>query len=543
MKTRTLILALCALALANAVAHFAFFRWDMTQDKRYSLSPATRELVHGMQGEPLEVRLLLDGQLNASFLRLRNAATELLDEFGVYGHISCSVSAPEEGERGIVEQLTPTVIHEKQKGGQTVQTQIWPYAILSQGGRQTVVPLLRNNRGLSGEENINLSIEQLEFAFAEGISSLCRKEVSRIAFLEGHGELDEPYVYDLSAALAKYFQVDRGSLTGDIRDILPYKALIIADPQQPFSDADKYQLDQYVMHGGRILWAMDGVRFSEDILSKEGFTPVIALDLRLQDMLFRYGVRISPSLLQDMQCLPVPVNVSADPENPNFQPMPWYYAPLLLTSQQSPVSKNLMQVSSTFCSGLEFVGEGDNLRKEVLLATSSASRALGVPAEVDLSLIELDKEQFHYAYIPVGAAIEGTFPSLFAHRMVPEGVVQTMPTLAESEPTRQIVIASGSVIRNEVQQGQPLPLGYDRYTGMQFANRDLLVNAVLYLADDENLISLRGKELTLRLINEKRARDMRTRVQTVTILLPLLLLGITGAIFLLIRKKRYSQQA
>lgn len=522
------------------LVHFCFFRIDLTEDRRYSLQDATKEMLRGLD-EQLEVRLLLDGQMNASFLRLRNATLEMLDEMSIYADISSSTAAPEADEEGLTNELPPTVIHEKQQGGQTVQTSLYPYALLRYKGRTTAVPLLRNNRGLSGEENINLSIEQLEFALAEGISSLRRKEVTKIAFLEGHGELDEMHVYDLSVALSKYFQVDRGSLTGDVADILPYKAIVIADPKQPFSEADKYQLDQYVMHGGRLLWALDGVRFSDDFLSSEGFTPVIALDLNVQDLLFRWGVRVSPTLLQDMQCLPVPVDVSTDPQNPNWQPMPWYYAPLLLTSQSSAITKNLMQVSSTFCSGLELVGEDDGLRKEVLLATSNASRAIGVPAEVDLSLIELDAEMFQHAFIPVGASVEGRFQSLFAHRMVPEGAKQAAEPLKESVPTKQIVIASGSVIRAEVQQGQPLPAGYDRYTGMQFANKDLLVNALLYLADDDDLIGLRNKEVTLRLLNDKRAHEMRTTVQAITIALPLLLLALTGSLFLLIRRKKYTR--
>lgn len=540
MKSKVYIAILSALIIVNVVVQFCFFRIDLTEDKRYSLSDATKALLEQIDG-PVEVRLLLDGEMNTSFLRLQSATSELIQEMSVYAPFHFHIDAPQSKESSVIAQLQPTIIHEKQRGGQTVQTALYPYAELRYAGRVTIVPLLKNNRGLSGEENINLSIEQLEFAFAEGLSSLMRTEVEKIAFLEGHGELNELQTYDLSLALSKYFQVDRGQLTGDVRDILPYKTIIIADPHLPFSDADKYQLDQYVMHGGRLLWAMDGVRFSEDILTTEGFTPVIAQDLKVQDMLFRWGVRITPTLLQDMQCLPVPVDVSADPEQPNFQPMPWYYAPLLLTSQQSPITRNLMQVSSTFCSGIELVGEEDGLSKSVLLATSNASRVIGVPAEIDLSLIELDQAMFVNRFIPAAVAVEGCFSSLYAHRMAPDGIVSSLPIKKASEPTKMIVIGSGSVIRADVQQGQPLPLGYDRYTGMQFANKDFLVNAILYLADDADLIQLRNKEMTLRLLNEKRSIDLRHRVQIITILLPLLLLLSTGLIFWWWRKKRYTK--
>lgn len=539
MKPRYYILSILVLAALTLLVSVFPLRFDLTADKRYSLSEPTKELLRKTES-PLEVHLLLGGNLNASFLQLRSATSRLIEEMNMYADIR--FSSTDESELASLGQsgLKATVIHERQQGGQTVQTTIYPYAILRYNSRETIVPLLTNTRGLSGEENINRSIEQLEFAFTEALSGLSREGVRRVAFLEGHGELQEQYVFDLSRALSTYFQVDRGILTGDYRILSNYEAIIIADPQAPFSEADKYQLDQYVMQGGRILWVMDGVRFSEDILSKDGFTPVIALDLNLQDMLFRYGVRISPTLLQDLQCLPVPVDVSEDAAEPNFQPMPWYYAPLLLTADASPVTHNLGQISSTFCSGLEFVGGDDGIRKNVLLATSSASRAIGVPAEVDLSLIELDPQLFVHAYIPVAASLEGSFPSLFAHRMVPDSVVPGEKT-AVSKPTRQIVVASGSVIRNDWQQGQALPLGYDRYTGIQFANRDFLVNALLYLTDDEGLIALRSRQLTMRLLNDRRSHELRTVVQFLTIGLPLLLLAIVAALFFAIRKHKYAK--
>lgn len=523
----------------NVIVHVWPMRFDMTEDKRYSLSEPTKELLSKTEGD-IEVTLMLGGNLNASFLQLKSAALRMLEELGQYGNVRFHAMDADEIAELANSGLKATVIHERQQNGQMVQTTIYPYALVTHNGKQQLVPLLNNTRGLSGEENINRSIEQLEFTFAEAIGNLSRKGVRKVAFLEGHGELSEEYVFDLSRELANYFQVDRGALTGDYRVLSDYAAVIIADPQAPFSEADKYQLDQYVMHGGKLLWVVDGVMFSDDILSQDGYTPVIAKELNIQDLLFRYGVRVTPSLLQDLQCLPVPVDVSDDSANPNWQPMPWYYAPLLLTSQQSPITRNLGQVSSTFCSGLEIVGGDDGLRKDILLATSSASRAIGVPAEVDLSLINLDETQFPHQYIPVAAAISGCFPSLFAHRMVPDSVVAG-DKLTESVPTRQVVVSSGSIIRNEVQQGQAVPLGFDRYTQMQFANKDFFVNAILYLTDDANLISLRNRQLTMRLLNDQRSRDMRLKAQVITIVLPLLLLAVFGCIFIPLRKYKFSR--
>lgn len=537
MKLWKGIATIAALVVVNLLVNLYVVRWDMTDDHRYSIAPTTKQLLQTLD-EPLEVTILLDGELNAGFQRLQRATIELLEEFQAQSEktsIRYRVST-----ENIPQGIPPTVIHERTHKGQTAQTTVYPFALLHYKGQTSVVELLRNNRGLSGEENLNHSIENLEFAFVEAIHTLTRDSIEKIAFLEGHGELSEREVFDLSQALSRYYQIDRGIL-GNETDILnDYRVVIIADPQEPFSEKDKYILDQYLMQGGRILWVVNGVRFSDEYLSQSGMTPVIPLELQIDDMLFRYGVRVNATLVQDLQCLPVPVDVSSDPQQPNWQPMPWTYAPLLLTSHASPITRNLMQVSSTMASTIEFVGGEDGIYKEVLLATSSASRITGTPAQVDLGFDDANPEEYRYAYVPVAASMEGVFPSLFAHLLPPEDIIMHSPMRKQSEPTKQIVVASGSIIRNEWQQGQPLPLGYDRYTNTQFGNRDFMVNAVLYLADDTGWMSLRQKELTLRLINDQRAREQRIAAQVVSIAAPLLLLALIAGGVILIRKRRYT---
>ncbi len=522
-----ILLALCSV-----------LRWDLTDDKRYSLNEATIQLVESLD-EPVEVTVYLNGDLNAGFKRLRNATIELAEELSSYGDVT--VHEGEAQELGNKE-LSPTIVHERTKDGKTAQTTVWPYATVSYKGRTAYVTLLHNARGLSGEENLNQSIENLEYGFAEAIHSLKQTEPVRIAFIEGHNELSEREVYDLSRSLSRYFQIDRGALGSDPTILAPYKVVIIADPQQPFSERDKYILDQYLMRGGRILWALNGVRFSEDALTKDGFTPVIPLDLNLSDMLFRYGIRVNASLIQDVQCLPVPVNVSSDPQTPNYQPVPWYYGPLLLTSQLSPITRNVGQVSSSFVSHVDAVGGEDGINKSILLATSTASRMISTPAEVDLGDLNPDLEAFKYSYIPIAVSMEGVFPSVFAHRMPPEGLDSIETQVTRSAPTKQVVIACGNILRNDWQQGEPLPVGYDRYSGMQFGNRDFLTNAVLYLADDEGLIDLRQKEIALRLINTERAYQYRGVIQSVSVVAPILILTIIGSSVLLYRRRRYGKE-
>ena len=524
-------------------------RWDMTDDKRYSLSEASKTLLRQTDA-PIEVTLLLDGDLNAGFRRLQRATNETLEEMGVYGKIINHQSSIINGVADSL-GLQPIIIHEREQNGKTAQTTVYPYALMSYKGKRAVVTLLKNTRGLSGEENLNASIEQLEFAFMEALHLLTQQETPRVAILEGHGEPDEAHTYDLMSALSKYFAVDRGSIMvngegvngegANVHMLDGYQAVLILAPQTAFSDAERFIIDQYIMRGGAVLWALNGVRLSEEILQKDGFTPILPLDLGLTDLLFRYGVRINPALVQDVQCLPIPVNVSSDAEHPNFQPMPWTYAPLLLTSQGSPITKNMGQVMSTFVSPIDAVGGEDGIEKRILLATSTASRVTATPGEVNLSDMNPDMSEFKYQYVPVAVSLEGTFSSAYAHRMVPEGVLTDEPIRKTGVPTRQVVIASGSIVINELQKNQALPMGYDRYSGMQFSNRDLVVNAVLWLTDAEGLIALREKDIALRLINDKRAHDERMKIQLISTISPVAILALIGGIVFVIRKKKYTR--
>ena len=535
MKVRVGILILVALVLMNVLVHQLVCRWDMTDDKRYTISRPTKELLRSLDS-PLTVTVLLEGELNAGFTRLQKAASELLSEFSIY---TTERIGSRPLETSLLQGLDPIVIHERTHKGKMAQTTVYPYAIVEYKGKKRLVNLLQNQRGLSGEENLNNSIENLEYSMVEAIRGLAQTKVEKVVFLEGHGELEEHDVYDLTQLLAQYYQVDRGCLGNEAGVLDGYAAVIIADPQLPFSEEDKYILDQYIMQGGRVLWVVNGVKFSSDFLASQGATPIVALDLDINDMLFRYGVRIRHGLVQDLQCLPVPVDVSTNPQQPNWQPMPWTYAPLLLTSQQSPITRNIAQLTATMASAVELVGGEDGIRKEVLLATSSASKLTAVPAQVNLSMGVDDEQSYQYAYIPVAVSLEGEFSSLYAHLGASESIVASAPTRKASVPTRQIVVAAGSAIRNEWQQNQPLPLGYDRYTKTQFGNRDFMLNAVLYLTDNEGWLQLRQKEITLRLLNDKRAQTARIQAQVMSMVIPLAILGLLGGVIVLMKKRKY----
>ena len=539
-----LVLGLCGALLA--LSHIRRVRWDLTDDRHYSLSEATKTLLK-QTNAPIEVTLLLDGDLNAGFTRLKKATEELMDEMSVYADLSLTLPSREGTELQDSLGLRPIVIHEREQNGKTTQTTIYPYALISYKGRGAVVTLLKNTRGLSGEENLNNSIEQLEYAFAEALHRLQQTELPRIAIIEGHGEPDERYVWDLEQTLSQYFYVDRGAIIipeqgVDVHLLDGYKAIIIANPQTAFSDIERFIIDQYIMRGGTVLWVVNGVRFSNDVLQSDGFTPIIPLDLGITDMLFRYGIRINPALVQDLQCMTIPVNVSEDPQTPNLQPFPWTYAPLLLTSNSSPITRNTGQVMSTFVSPIDAVGGEDGIDKRVLLATSTATRVTATPGEVNLNDLQPDLEAFRYQYVPVAVSLEGTFNSAFAHRMMPDSIVSDEPIRKQSVATRQVVVGSGSIIMNEVERNQVLPMGYDRYNQIQFSNRDFIANVLLWLTDSEGLIQLREKTVALRLLNDKRAHDERARVQAISTISPIAILALLGGVIWIIRKRKYASK-
>ncbi len=524
-------------------------RFDLTSDKRYSLSSSTRQMLKQTDA-PINATLYLAGSLNSGFLRLQSATQDMLKEMGVYADINLRTINPadltEAEQERLQQQLArlqfvPTAIYERDRQGRQMQTIVYPYMRLQYKDKQQWVSLLVNQRGQSGAENLNSSIESLEYILAESIHRLQQTERSQVVFLEGQGELPEQNTADIQQALAHYFDVYRGAVTDDACCLDPFRCVIVADPQLPFSEKDKYILNHYLMQGGTILWCVNGVQFSSQVLTDAGFTPVVANDINLTDMLFRYGIRINSHILQDVQCLPVPVDVSQDPERPQYQPMPWYFSPLLLCNSSHPVTRNLTQVNALFPSDISLVGEDDGIEKNILLLTSNASRVIPTPGEVDLGSLNADLNDFTHAYIPVAASLEGVFPSLFAHRMCPEGVVDTTTAQTQSVRTRQVVVACGAVPRNEIQQGQVLPAGYDRYSHMQFGNRDFIVNSVLWLIDDSGLINLRQKTIPLRMLNEASIRQNIILYQLLSTLLPLCLLALTAGVVWLLRKQRYAR--
>lgn len=555
LVSRVLCLVSLIIVLVLIFTKTLYFRIDLTEEGRYSLSDASKDLVAEIS-EPLTVKLYLDGDLDANMLRLRRSTEDLVRELNMYASEQLvienynpnSATTDEERyaeyaeleERGL-RGMSVTI---RERGGKMSEQVIFPWAEVCSSRDTMAICLMQPSSQKSGEVAVNNAIADLEYLFVDAIRVLNRKEIRKVAFIEGHGELAEEYTYDASGALSRYFQVDRGVIGIDASVLDSYDAIIVAKPMTAYSESDKFIIDQYIMRGGRVLWLLDGAQMSNDMLAEGGATPLIELDVNLNDMLFRYGVRLTPTVVEDMQCAYMPVNVARPGEEPRFEPIPWFYMPLLQGSPYHPITKTLQAVKADFASGIEIVGDTAGVRKEVLLITSNASHVNMAPTEIDvMDAINIEpKEYFTTQYVPIAVALEGKFESIYKHRMAPAGV-NVDKIIDKSEPTRMVVVADGDIIRNDIEQHREglmlVPLGYDRVTRQTHGNKDFIVNAMLYLTDDEGVMQLRNRRIDLRLLNRAvvdSQRDMWTWINT---LLPVVLLAIFGGIFFWIRKRKY----
>lgn len=541
-----------ALILTNLLASNVVLRLDLTAEKRHSISESTKQLLENQQAG-VKVDVLLDGDMNVGFLRLKKSVGYLLDEMDRYAAVGLNVefadplseATSEKGRNQVVAKmqrkgLAPTMVHDYDKNGNTLQKVIFPWAVVSFAGDTIKVPLLQNIAGRSGDENLNSSIENLEYLFTDALRILTQKDVVKVAFLEGHGEAEEHFVYSLTESLSRYYQVDRGVLGDDPNILNDYKVVIIAEPQTEFSESDKYILDQYIMRGGRVIWLVDGVATNGEVGKPN--------DLGLTDQLFTYGVRIQPMMLLDIQCATVPINTSMEGQTPNFVPMPWYYSPLLMPMPEHAITRNIAPIKAEFASYIEKVGENDSVSGTVLLCTSSKTALEKAPMSLRADIVNLSPESpyFAYSYMPVAVLLEGKFKSVYANRLAPENIITGgKKPIKQSENTKMLVVADGSIALNSLQgfaSGyEPLPLGYDKYMKMQFGNNDFMLNAVNYLADDGDWMQLRNKKISLRILDKEKVARNGEFWKWFCITVPVLLLIIFSVGFQIVRKNQNTK--
>ena len=529
-----------------------FFRIDLTEEKRYTISQSSKNLLKNLD-EPLLINIYI-GEADVNIEKLKTAVNEILDEFAVYSsktltykYINPSnANSDREREKNYDEleerEMTPITISVRDSQGKISQQIIFPWAEIIAKKKTIPVCIMQPTGRLSGEESVNTAIEGLEYQFIDAIRILMQKERKTIVFLEGHGELDELETYYAQEVLFKYFDIDRGVLGDDASELNHYNAVIIAKPTKKFSESDKFILDQYIMNGGKVFWLLDATQLSSEELAKSGISPVIPLDLNLNDMLFRYGVRVEPSVVQDMQCVQRPVNFAMTGEPPHFEYIPWTFSPLLMTNPYHPITKNLMNVNAVYPSFLSQVSEENSIKITKLLQTSNASRVDMAPTQISIKTLIQSKpeEYFTMQYIPVAMAMEGEFESVFTHRQTPQNLHNVLQRKDKSQKNKMVVAANGDIIRNEIDRSQGqigvLPLGFDRVTGQTYGNANFIINTLQYLTEDEKWIELRNRTINLRLLNKVATTSYRGFYQFINIAIPLALLLIFGGVFFGVRK-------
>ncbi len=547
------------LFLAGLVSSFVYIRWDLTEGRRYTLSEQSKQLVNGLD-QPLEVILYLNGDLNPAFDRLRRATVDLLEELsqrapaGIYLKEVNPSAASDEAKRQEnylrmdKRGMQGISVNERDSEGKLSSKVVFPWMEIVYDKDTIPVGLLQRNISLSAQEVLNLSIGELEYGLADAVRLLTLEEPSSVAFIEGHGEWPEPYVYEATSLLSKYYNVDRGRISGQPEELFAYKVLIIAAPETPFTEAEKFALDQYLMQGGSLLFFINGTRISQSEFEATGESPTLKNELNLDDLLFAYGIRVNPVTVQDMNCTAIRLASSESGVKGDYTTLPWYFAPLLEPSQSHPVSRSLSPLKSEQVSTLSLVGDS-LLQKTVLLTTSASAHTLPVPEKVSLRYVEMPAQAayFNESRLPVAALVEGVFPSAFRNRLLPEGgaVEPQGGRLLQSAPARLLVAATGSLPKNDWKgqgvQAEPLPLGLDVVSGEQLGNADFLVNAVNYLAGNEQWLNLRTKDFRLRLLDKQEVSSGLLKWQILNVGLPLLLLFLAGCVASLWRKRKFSR--
>ncbi|MBX2953236.1 MAG: gliding motility-associated ABC transporter substrate-binding protein GldG [Leadbetterella sp.] len=530
--------------LLNLLSFYVYFRWDLTEDKRYSIAPATRHLLEDLD-TPVEITVYLEGNsLPGGFERLRRAVKETLAEFRYYAgrNIFVRYVDPEKGsdaekkarfadfqKKGIL----PTNVFD-QKGGRKSEIPVFPYAVVSAEGKQDVVLLLKSNQvtSVTAEEKLNQSYENVEYELAASIQKLTATEKKNVGLLyefTSRSPLEFRGMIDALKERYNLFIIDaKASRSFDGLD-----ALIIPAPDKPVDDSTKFKIDQFIMSGGNALFFVDGLKV--DSIGLEG-TYAQPLDVNLDDLLFNYGLRVNKNIVKDgLNSAVIPLVVGKMGDEPNIQPVVYRYFPLINNFGNSLITKNIGMVLTKYAATIDTVNAGDGLKKTPLLLTSPHTQVLNAPALITFNEARKDTDEAEYknGVKAVGYLVEGKFRSLYRNRL--SGNV-----IRESKPAKILVVSDGDVIQNETnpEKGTFYPLGFDKYFKHWYGNEDFLLNALNYLTDSEGILLSRTKTVGMRPLDALKIRDKRTQIQLLNIVLPLAVLLVFGLVrYVWIRKK------
>ena len=550
-KAIAVLKGLVILIAVNILAYFLYTRIDITEDHRYTLSEAATEATEAFSS-PVIIDVLLDGNLPPEFEKLKQETKQLLEEFASKNsNIKFSFVNPLEDENQVEATvaelqgigLTPANVT-IEDNGKVSQEIVFPWAMVSTNNSTFKVQLLKNKLGVTSEERTNLSVQNLEYAFADAFTKLNLKEKKRVAVIKGNGELGDLYLADYLTTIRDYYNI--GAITLDsvmnnpqkvLDQLKDYDLALIAKPTQAFTDEEKYVLDQFVMDGGASIWLIDQVNMELDSLFNEkGTAMAMPRNLNLTDFFFKYGVRINPVLVNDMYFTQI-VLASGEGNNSEYNPVPWLYNPMVFSKNDHPINNNLEAIRFQFTSAIDTLANAN--KKTILYSSSPLSKTEGTPKLISLSSINNPpaKESYTEGNYPLAVLLEGDFNSAFTNRIKPlslKGVKE------KGTNNKMLVIADGDVIKNQVSKGRPLDLGYDKWTNNFYGNKDFMVNSINYLLDDTGLINIRNKKVNIPALDSKKIAEQKTKWQLINIGVPTVLTLLFGLLFNFIRKKKYA---
>ena len=552
---KSVLITLAVILLLNIIGSSFFHRFDLTQDKRYTLSLTSLNIIKQVQN-PLYIKIYMQGDLPAEFKRLQQETKQLLEEFQAYNsNIVFEFVDPLENEDASMDNikelyrkgLTPINITVDDKGKQS-QAMVFPWAIAIYDNKEVNIPLLKNIMGASTTQKVIGSVQHLEYSIAEGLNKITKAKQKKIAVIKGNGELPDILIAKFLLQIRESYHIGPFTLdsvakspVSSLEALEKYDLAVIAKPTETFTDSEKQVLDQFIINGGKTLWLIDQVSAEMDSLyDSSGTTLAYPKDLNLNDMFFKYGVRINPDLIKDEQGSPIKLATGEQGSATQFQQFNWKYAPQVYPNSLHPIVKNLGGIKFDFANSIDTLKNG--IKKTILLQSSQYSKKIGTPSEISLNSVTEETSPNDYlnkGKIPLAVLLEGSFHSMFENRVLPF-VQNTFQ--AAGKQNKMIVIADGDLIKNQLDKNyQPVELGYDQRSGNLYDNKDFLINCVNYLLDDSGLINIRSKDVDLPLLDKEKVYENYTRTQMLTIGLPILILLLFGVVFTFLRKRKYSK--
>ncbi|MEA9415841.1 gliding motility-associated ABC transporter substrate-binding protein GldG [Flavobacterium sp. PL02] len=552
---KTLLITVIILIVLNIAGTFVFHRFDLTKDKRYTLSPTSLSIIKQVHN-PLSIKIYMQGDLPAEFKRLEQETQQLLEEFQAYNkNIVFEFVNPLENEDESMDMvkelyrkgLTPINITVDDKGKQS-QAMVFPWAIAVYNNKEVNIPLLKNQMGASTTQKVIGSVQHLEYSIADALNKITKEKQKKVAIIRGNGEMKEIFMAKFLMQIRESYHIGPFTLDsvaknpiGTLDALQKYDLAIIAKPTEAFTDGEKQVLDQFIINGGKTLWLVDQVNAEMDSLyNQSGATLAYPRDLNLNDMFFKYGFRINPDLVKDEQGSPIKLATGEQGSATQYQDFIWKFAPQVKPESRHPIVKNLGGIKFDFANPIDTLKNG--IKKTVLLQSSPYSKKIGTPAEINLNIVTEEaspKDYINKGNIPLSVLLEGDFHSMYENRVLPfeQKTFQT-----KGKTTKMIVISDGDLVRNQLDKNlTPVELGYDQRSGNLYDNKDFLMNCVNYLLDDTGLINIRSKDLNLPLLDKEKVYQEYTITQFITIGLPILILLVFGLVFTFLRKRKYSK--